>query len=65
MNTTLTPPLKWHGGKHYLARQVVALMPSHLHYVEPFAGGPGGPGWPAGGAARPRHHAPPPDPELR
>ncbi|MFO0848313.1 MAG: DNA adenine methylase [Gemmataceae bacterium] len=37
--TTLTPPLKWHGGKHYLARRIVALMPPHVHYVEPFAGG--------------------------
>jgi len=37
--TTLTPPLKWHGGKSYLARRIVALMPRHLHYVEPFAGG--------------------------
>jgi DNA adenine methylase len=36
---TITPPLKWHGGKHYLARRIVALMPRHLHYVEPFAGG--------------------------
>jgi DNA adenine methylase len=37
----LTPPLKWHpdGGKHYLARRIVALMPPHLHYVEPYAGG--------------------------
>jgi DNA adenine methylase len=33
------PPLKWHGGKHYLAARIVALMPRHLHYVEPFAGG--------------------------
>ncbi len=39
MPTTITPPLKWHGGKHYLARRIVALMPPHLHYVEPFAGG--------------------------
>jgi DNA adenine methylase len=37
--TTLIPPLKWHGGKHYLARRIVALMPKHLHYVEPYAGG--------------------------
>lgn len=36
---TLTPPLKWHGGKHYLASRIVALMPPHLHYVEPYAGG--------------------------
>jgi DNA adenine methylase len=32
-------PLKTHGGKHYLARQIVDLMPRHTHYVEPFAGG--------------------------
>lgn len=35
----ISPPLKWHGGKHYLARQIVALMPKHTHYVEAFAGG--------------------------
>lgn len=38
-NQTLSPPLKWHGGKHYLAKRIVALMPPHTHYVEPFAGG--------------------------
>jgi DNA adenine methylase len=32
-------PLKTHGGKHYLAQRIVDLMPPHLHYVEPFAGG--------------------------
>jgi DNA adenine methylase len=32
-------PLKWHGGKHYLASKIVALMLPHLHYVEPFFGG--------------------------
>lgn len=32
-------PLKWHGGKHYLAPKIVAMMPPHIHYVEPFAGG--------------------------
>src|ERR1700691_4532478 len=35
MNT----PLKSLGGKHYLAQQIVALMPQHLHYVEPYFGG--------------------------
>jgi DNA adenine methylase len=35
----LTQPLKWWGGKHYLAKQIIALMPRHLHYVEPYAGG--------------------------
>jgi DNA adenine methylase len=34
-----SPPLKWHGGKYYLAPKIVALMPAHVHYVEPFAGG--------------------------
>ncbi len=27
------------GGKHYLAERIIDLMPRHLHYVEPFAGG--------------------------
>jgi DNA adenine methylase len=31
--------IKYHGGKHYLAPKIVALMPKHLHYVEPYAGG--------------------------
>lgn len=35
----MTAPLKWHGGKHYLAKKIVALMPPHLHYVEAYAGG--------------------------
>lgn len=35
----MTSALKWHGGKHYLAARIVALMPPHTHYVEPFAGG--------------------------
>jgi DNA adenine methylase len=26
-------------GKHYLAPKIVALMPRHLHYVEPYFGG--------------------------
>jgi len=32
-------PLKWHGGKHYLARRIIDLMTGHTHYVEPYAGG--------------------------
>ena len=34
-------PLKCHdlGGKHYLAGRLIALMPPHLHYVEPYFGG--------------------------
>jgi DNA adenine methylase len=37
--TRLTLPLKTHGGKHYLARRILSLMPPHLHYAEAFAGG--------------------------
>src|SRR5262245_6909213 len=32
-------PLKWHGGKYYLASRIIDLMPRHIHYVEPFFGG--------------------------
>lgn len=39
MINKLTPPLKWHGGKWYLAGWIISHMPPHLHYVEPFAGG--------------------------
>ncbi len=53
MTTTLTPPLKWHGGKHDLAKWIIGLMPPRckkpnspdpddkgwLHYVEPYFGG--------------------------
>jgi DNA adenine methylase len=35
----ISTPLKWHGGKHYLAPHIIRLMPPHIHYVEPFAGG--------------------------
>lgn len=42
MNQTtkkIRTPLKWHGGKSYLADWIIDLMPKHLHYVEPYAGG--------------------------
>lgn len=32
-------PIKWWGGKSYLAPRIVDLMPRHLHYVEPYGGG--------------------------
>jgi DNA adenine methylase len=35
----LRSPLKWHGGKSYLARRFNALMPYRPLYIEPFAGG--------------------------
>lgn len=35
----LRSPLKWHGGKSYLARRIIELFPPHLVYCEPFLGG--------------------------
>ena len=35
----VTQPLKWHGGKSYLSEWIISFMVSHLHYVEPYAGG--------------------------
>lgn len=37
--TTLTQPIKWHGGKHYLAPLIISHFPQHVHYVEPYFGG--------------------------
>jgi site-specific DNA-adenine methylase len=28
--TKLVQPLKWWGGKHYLAKEIIKLMPRHL-----------------------------------
>ena len=39
MTATLTLPLKWFGGKQYLARRIVSLFPRHRHFVEAFGGG--------------------------
>ena len=36
---TLTQPIKWHGGKHYLAPWIIEQFPDHKHYVEPYFGG--------------------------
>ncbi len=35
----LVKPIKYHGGKEYLAKWICSLMPHHLHYVEPYFGG--------------------------
>lgn len=39
VKTKASVPIKWHGGKSYLAARIVELMPPHVHYVEPFFGG--------------------------
>jgi DNA adenine methylase len=36
---SLRPPVKWHGGKRYLARQIVEHFPAHRVYLEAFGGG--------------------------
>lgn len=35
----LTQPIKWHGGKRYLAKRIIELMPPHNRYLEAYAGG--------------------------
>lgn len=35
----MTGPLAYIGGKRRLAKQIAALIPTHVTYVEPFAGG--------------------------
>jgi len=38
-NNRASAPIKWHGGKSYLAARIIEMMPEHIHYVEPFFGG--------------------------
>lgn len=35
----ISSPLKWHGGKYYLADKIISIMPPHITYVEPCFGG--------------------------
>jgi DNA adenine methylase len=34
----IRPPVKWHGGKHYLAGRIIAAFPGHHTFVEPYGG---------------------------
>jgi DNA adenine methylase len=36
---TIRPPVKWHGGKRYLAKRIVENFPKHRIYLEAFGGG--------------------------
>lgn len=36
---SLRPPVKWYGGKRYLASKIIELFPKHRVYLEPFGGG--------------------------
>jgi len=36
---SIRPPVKWHGGKHYLAPWINEQFPEHRIYQEPFGGG--------------------------
>lgn len=36
---SVTQPLKWHGGKRYLARRIVDMIPPHTRYLEACGGG--------------------------
>jgi DNA adenine methylase len=32
----IRPPVKWHGGKRYLAKRIIKHFPEHRVYLEPF-----------------------------
>ncbi len=34
----IRPPVKWHGGKRYLAKRIIEHFPKHRIYLEPFGG---------------------------
>jgi DNA adenine methylase len=36
---SIRPPVKWHGGKRYLAARIIEHFPKHRIYIEPFGGG--------------------------
>lgn len=37
-SNSIRPPVKWFGGKYYLAPKIASFFPDHQTYVEPFGG---------------------------
>ena len=41
MNAITRPPVRWHGGKFLLSRDILPFFPKHRCYTETFGGGAG------------------------
>lgn len=41
MNAITRPPVRWHGGKFLMSRQILPHLPSHRLYTEAYGGGAG------------------------
>jgi DNA adenine methylase len=41
MNAVTRPPVRWHGGKFLMSRQIIPYLPAHRLYTEAFGGGAG------------------------
>lgn len=41
MNAITRPPVRWHGGKFLMSRNIIPYLPSHRLYTEAFGGGAG------------------------
>lgn len=41
MNMITRPPVRWHGGKFLMSRQIIPYLPAHRLYTEAFGGGAG------------------------
>jgi DNA adenine methylase len=41
MNAITRPPVRWHGGKFLMSRNIIPFLPAHRLYTEAFGGGAG------------------------
>lgn len=41
MNAITRPPVRWHGGKFLMSRNIIPFLPAHRCYTEAFGGGAG------------------------